>query len=244
MNGLPYYKRYPRDFIEGTIGMGFEMKAAYGLVLDIIYMQGGNLVDDARYISGLLGCSVRKWTALRLALIEAGKLVARDGYLGNYRADKELETLRKYQTNQSENRARPNKINALESPPSNHTEPDTDKEPIANAIGKKRAPKAVCQMPADWLLTKALGEWAVAEGFTADEVRAEASKFETHHRAKGSKFKDWDLAFKKWIGNAKDFRAERKRATDGKPQPGETRVINGVLKCYEPAMGGWQVIHA
>ncbi|MBC8717497.1 hypothetical protein [Ochrobactrum sp. Marseille-Q0166] len=42
-------KPYPRDFIEGTIGMSFELKAAYRLVLDLIYMQGGNLPDDARY---------------------------------------------------------------------------------------------------------------------------------------------------------------------------------------------------
>ncbi|MFK5283859.1 DUF1376 domain-containing protein, partial [Lacticaseibacillus paracasei] len=56
MNGLPYYKAYPRDFIEGTIGMPFELKGAYRLLLDLIYMQGGRLPDDAKYISGLLGC--------------------------------------------------------------------------------------------------------------------------------------------------------------------------------------------
>lgn len=244
MNGLPYYKRYPRDFIEGTIGMGFEMKAAYGLVLDLIYMQGGNLVDDPRYIAGQLGCSVRKWTGLRAALIDAGKLIVRDGRIGNYRADKELETLGKYQDKQSENRSRPNKIKGLQSPPSNHTEPDTDKEPTANAVGKKKSSRAVCQMPDDWVLTKALGEWAVSQGFTPDEVRAEASKFETHHRAKGSRFKAWDLAWKKWIGNAKEYRAEKRRGGEGKPYPGETRIIDGVLKCYEPSMGGWQVMHA
>ena len=57
MNGLPYYKAYPRDFIEGTVGMSFELKAAYRLVLDLVYMQGGDLPDNSRYIAGLLGCS-------------------------------------------------------------------------------------------------------------------------------------------------------------------------------------------
>ena len=73
MNGLPYYKAYPRDFIEGTIGMDFELKGAYRLVLDLIYMQGGQLADDARYISGLLGCTLKKWNSLRSKLIEMGK---------------------------------------------------------------------------------------------------------------------------------------------------------------------------
>ena len=128
MNGLPYYRAYPRDFIEGTIGMDFEMKAAYRLVLDLIYMQGGNLPDDARYISGLLGCSVKKWNSLRERLIEAGKIVARDGHLANLRVDKELETLGKFQDKQRENRSRPNKNKGLPGPRSNHTEPDTDTE--------------------------------------------------------------------------------------------------------------------
>lgn len=128
MNGLPYYKAYPRDFIEGTIGMDFETKAAYRLVLDLIYMQGGALPDDARYISGLLGCSVKKWNSLREALILAGKIEVRNGVLGNLRADKELETLGKFQDKQRENRARPNKIKAVKSPRFDHTEPDTDTE--------------------------------------------------------------------------------------------------------------------
>ncbi len=128
MNGLPYYKAYPRDFIEGTIGLDFEMKAAYRLTLDLIYMQGGKLPDDARYISGLLGCSVKKWNGLRERLIEAKKLYVSGDHLCNDRADKELETLGKIQDKQRENRSRPNKNKALKSPRFDHTEPDTDTE--------------------------------------------------------------------------------------------------------------------
>jgi uncharacterized protein YdaU (DUF1376 family) len=128
MNGLPYYKAYPRDFIEGTIKLPFEVKAAYRLVLDLIYMQGGNLPDDARYISGLLGLSVRKWNGLRAQLLEAGKLVVVGEFLTNYRAVKELETLRSFQDKQAQNRSRPNKNKEIETPRSHHTEPDTEPE--------------------------------------------------------------------------------------------------------------------
>src|SRR5690348_15099496 len=113
MNGLPYYKAYPRDFIEGTVGMPFEMKAAYRLVLDLIYMQGGKLPDDSGYISGLLGCSVRKWNALRKSLIDAGKLYAKDGVIGNFRADNQLETSRKLQEKNAESGRQSNKNNNL-----------------------------------------------------------------------------------------------------------------------------------
>jgi hypothetical protein len=74
MNGLPYYKAYPRDFMEGTVGMRFELKAAYRLALDLIYMHGGTLPDDARYVAGALGCSVRAWNGYRAELIAMGKL--------------------------------------------------------------------------------------------------------------------------------------------------------------------------
>lgn len=125
-NGLPYYKRYPRDFIEGTIGMSFELKAAYSLVLDLIYMQGGNLPDDARYISGLLGLSVRKWNSIREDLIERDKIQVSGKFLTNYRAVIELESLRSLQDKQSENRSRPNKNKDLQSPRSDHTEPEPE----------------------------------------------------------------------------------------------------------------------
>jgi uncharacterized protein YdaU (DUF1376 family) len=126
MNGLPYYKAYPRDFIEGTIGMSFELKGAYRLVLDLIYMQGGNLPDDPRYISGLLGVSVRKWNSFRDDLLSLGKIQVSGEFLTNYRALSELESLAKLQDKQAENRSRPNKNKGLASPRSNHTEPEPE----------------------------------------------------------------------------------------------------------------------
>ena len=128
MNGLPYYKAYPRDFIEGTIGMPFELKGAYRLVLDLIYMQGGRLPDDPRYIAGLLGCSVRAWNGYRAKLIEMGKLRVIGKFLTNYRADKELESLAKLQDKQRENRSRPNKNSDLQSPKPDQPEPEPESD--------------------------------------------------------------------------------------------------------------------
>lgn len=126
MSGLPYYKAYPRDFMDGTIGMDFELKGAYRLALDLIYMQGGLLPDDARYIAGQMGCSVKKWNSLRDKLVALGKLEVRGSYLANNRADKELESLGKFAEKQRENRSRPNKNKDIPSPRFDHTEPDTD----------------------------------------------------------------------------------------------------------------------
>jgi uncharacterized protein YdaU (DUF1376 family) len=89
----PWYKRYPSDFIAGTIGLSLEEKGAYSICLDLIYDRGGPIPDDARWIAGVCGCSVRKWVALRAALISTGKLLADDGHLTNNRARREISAL-------------------------------------------------------------------------------------------------------------------------------------------------------
>lgn len=114
--------------------MSFELKGAYSILLDLIYMQGGELPDDPRYISGLLGMSVRKWNSIRKDLLAMGKIHINGTSISNYRAIIELESLRKLQEKQRENRSGPNKNNDLEKPRFDHTEPEPDTEllPVGN----------------------------------------------------------------------------------------------------------------
>ncbi len=141
MNGLPYYKRYPRDFIEGTLNLPFEIKAGYGLLLDLIYMQGGDLPDDDRYISGLMNVSVRKWKSIRQALISARKITASEGFIRNERAIIELETLSSFGDNQAERARKPRKFKGLRQPKPSHTEPEAeerDKSLSKRAVARKK----------------------------------------------------------------------------------------------------------
>lgn len=140
LNGLPYYKRFPRDFIEGTIGMSFEIKACYSLILDLIYMQNGTLPDNPRYISGLLGCSVRAWNKYRSDLISMGKIRVENGIISNFRADKEIESLRSFQDNQRKKASgsRKNKDipEATADPKKSHTEsePESKKKEDSSSL--------------------------------------------------------------------------------------------------------------
>lgn len=130
MNGLPYYKAYPRDFFEGTRALPFEVKAAYRLLLDLIYMHGGSLEDEPRFIAGSLGCSVRAWNNYRRDLINAGKITAENGIISNFRADKELESSRSFQEKQRQNGLQPKKIKGLRQavaePKANQPEPEPE----------------------------------------------------------------------------------------------------------------------
>lgn len=85
-----WYKRCGADFIHGTMMLTLEEKGAYSLCLDLIYDRGGPIADDARWLSGVCGVSIRKWNSIRERLVSLGKIQVQDGYLSNARADFEL----------------------------------------------------------------------------------------------------------------------------------------------------------
>jgi uncharacterized protein YdaU (DUF1376 family) len=211
MNGLPYYKAYPRDFIEGTVGMPFELKGAYRIVLDLIYMHGGDLPDDANYIAGILGCTVRQWGFHRKRLLEIGKLSVRGAFIASSRADQELFATRSYRDQQSFNGRQPKKTKELaeadaspkQKPKLNHTEPDTDTEKKKDREARKRAPEI--ELPPDWTPSDRNLSDAAARGFSQQEAADEADRFRDHHLARGTRFRDWDAAWRKWLGNARRY---------------------------------------
>lgn len=118
---MKFYKRDPRAFVEGTVGLSFEAKGAYAILLDLIYIYDGRLPDDAKYIAGVLNCSVRLWKTLRITLWKAGKIHISDGVISNFRADFEIENAFKIGEKNAENRARPNKNSNLKSRNAGHT---------------------------------------------------------------------------------------------------------------------------
>lgn len=102
----PWYRRFPDNFIAGTAGLTLEEKGAYSLVLDLMYVRGGPIPDEPRYIAGVCNCSVRKWNAIRARLLELGKITIVDGHLTNSRAEKELENAAKDARELAENGAK------------------------------------------------------------------------------------------------------------------------------------------
>lgn len=103
---LPWYRRFPDNFIAGTVGLTLEEKGAYSLLLDLMYVRSGPVPDEPRYIAGVCNCSVRKWNAIRARLLELGKITIVDGFLTNHRAEEEIEIARKISREAAENGAK------------------------------------------------------------------------------------------------------------------------------------------
>ena len=92
--GLDWYKREPRAFLDGVQGMGPELIGAYAVLLDLIYARGGETLRDDRHLSGVLGCSTRKAKALTDQLVALGKVSLRDGFVTNSKAEKVVKQSR------------------------------------------------------------------------------------------------------------------------------------------------------
>jgi hypothetical protein len=208
MNGLPYYKAYPRDFIEGTIGMRLELKGAYRILLDLIYLSRGKLPDEPRYIAANLGCSVRAWGNYRRELIEIGKIEVKDQLISNFRATLEVDKLEIISDNMAINARLPRKnkgLTAAEAKPGlSHSEPEPDIDK-RDASASPKNPKRRCRLPEGWVPNERNVSDAKAKMFNATEIESEAHKFRDYHAAKGTVFADWDAGWRTWIANARKY---------------------------------------
>lgn len=103
--GLEYYKAYPRDFFEGTVGLKGPLKGFYRMVIDLIYMHDGYLLDDWNHISGHTGFGRTQCRRMMDDLINRAKIESisteNERFFVNKRAVSELKTSRKFQENQS-----------------------------------------------------------------------------------------------------------------------------------------------
>lgn len=212
-NVLPYYKAYPRDFIEGTIGMGLELKGAYRVLLDLIYMQSGFLRDDARYISGLLGCSVRKWESIRIQLICAGKIQVSNGKITNSRARLELDSTLTQQKLNAENGAKAHKNKHLLERPLSQPEPEPELKKEDTSVSSKEKPKTRrgSRIKTDWQPSPQDLQHAFKKGLTDDATREQAERFRDHWISKAGADAvklDWAATWRNWIGNYCDRQAK------------------------------------
>jgi uncharacterized protein YdaU (DUF1376 family) len=141
-----WYKRCGADFIHGTMSLTLEEKGAYSLCLDLIYDRGAAIPDDARWLSGVCGVSIRKWNALRERLIETGKIYAANGLLSNARADLEMVSAELQRRNQAESGAkggRKRAENAGQSPKNSDLAQATLKPIEEIREDKKEIPKGI-----------------------------------------------------------------------------------------------------
>jgi uncharacterized protein YdaU (DUF1376 family) len=233
VSAFDWHARYHQAALDGMLMLTLEERGAYNTCLDLIYSRRAPIPDDDRWLSGWMGCSLRKWASLRATLIVKGKLAAVDhagvASLTNGRAAFELETQAKLSRNRAETGAkggRKRAENAVDNnknkdlPQANvkltgartETEQDiTERTPVTpNGVTRPKIAKARSRrVPGEWMARPSELSLADAEGFTPGEIEREIAKFRDHEFRDPKT--DWDAAFRRWIRTAAERRPSHER---------------------------------
>jgi len=257
MSGRPWYKRYGAAFVHGSLGLTLEEKGAYSLCLDLIYDRGGPIPDDARWLAGVCGVSLRKWAALRASLISAGKIDAVDGHLTNRRAEREIESAAKTSrilsengskggAKRAENASASNKTNEIDEAELKHRAQvqrlevrEEDTSSLRSDVGAAEPPatkamksgsKRRCQVDASGYQPEIAA--ALEIGLSQAEAEIEVPRFLDHHRAKGSLMLKWDAAWRGWCRNAVQWRRPAPPGQQRAPPPakGTNAMLDSLAK--------------
>jgi hypothetical protein len=86
-----WYKRYPSDFLNGVAELSAEERGVYVTLIDMLYDQGGSVIDDPSRFARRCGCSTRRFNQIRTRLLDSGKLISVEGRLFNKRVLKSLK---------------------------------------------------------------------------------------------------------------------------------------------------------
>lgn len=205
-----WYKRCGADFIHGTMMLTLEEKGAYSLCLDLIYDRGGPIPDDARWLSGVCGVSIRKWNAIRERLLSLGKLVTNGELLSNRRADLEILSSELQRRNQAESGAKGGRKRAenAAAPKENSDLAQATLKPIEEIREEEKDPpnpprkrrgEGKHLLPLDWELPSVaeLPEKAraCAEQWTDASYATHGEAFVNYWRGEGKMKTDWRLTW-------------------------------------------------
>lgn len=105
------------------------------------------------------------------------------------------------------------------------SKPDHKPDDLFGAEAPKPKRKAV-SLPDGWVPSDKNTQDAYERGFTNEEINREADQFANYHTAKGSTFKNWDAAWRTWLGNARKFQSVSARPSNAQAlSDAERRII-------------------
>jgi uncharacterized protein YdaU (DUF1376 family) len=103
-------------------------------------------------------------------------------------------------------------INAVAMPKQPEPEPEPYIKEANASFNRPRAtkpdkppPKRAVQLPPDWAPSDRNISDASDRNFNEAEIHEQAAAFRDYHHARGNAYKDWDAAWRTWLGNARRF---------------------------------------
>lgn len=200
---------YVGDYLNKTLHLTTEQHGAYLLLLMALWNAGAVLPNDAAKLARIARVSPKRWGAVWAEISPFFTLT--DEGITQDRLTKErqkvLSLSQERKTAGSKGgTAKALNIKAAElaklSVCSSIPEPEPKEEKReAKASPKKRGSR----LPDDWFLPKAWGDWAVAQGYQIEAIKAEAENFRDYWHARAgptaSKL-NWEATWRIWIRKA------------------------------------------
>lgn len=227
-HGTEWYKRDPAAYLGGVQGLTAKEHAVYAVILDLIYMHGGAVNNDPRWISGWISdmgaASVRG--AIE-SLAQRGKLIVSETEIRQKRAESEVKTrenLRETRQklgriggeNSAKSRALAREINdigeakasrdveatRLEKSREERTPLSPSGEMQGNLLPEEPPrPKRKAVFPEGWTPSEKQILAAIEKGMDRARVMKCAVACVDYHRSRGTVFLDHEAAFRTWLRN-------------------------------------------
>jgi uncharacterized protein YdaU (DUF1376 family) len=227
----PYYRMFPREWDDGTACLTLEQEGALLRVCNTINSRGQCLPDTDetdREMMHRCRVSMRRWKAIKSALVAAGKITIKDGKIYQaralsevaYRAEiaengakggrKRAENLSKTARKPVENDAADSKNNSL--PQANQNQ-NQNQNQIDTNVSKAR--KRASRLPEDWQIPEEWIDEAVSRGLTRARAYAEAERMRNWSQSSpnGAKVK-WLAVWRNWIADKADQPAKPAQPAD------------------------------
>lgn len=221
MGESPFIKFYPSDFLAGTSGLSPAERGVYITLLCLIYEADGPIERHDARLSRRCGSPKAAFLRILEALIDEGKIVEDDGMLSNKRAERAIvdrQNRSQTATHAAQQRwaAQSEKILQNQSdddacampeqcPSDASQKPEPDIKTEAKASVKKPRRNPLVELPEGWIPNDTNIADAQKRGFSQQEIDDEADRFANYHRSKQNQFRDWNAAWRTWLGNARKF---------------------------------------
>jgi len=220
MAEFPAFPLWTDAYLADTTELTTLEHGAYLLLLIAMWRAGGSLPDDDAKLARFTRLGPKQWASMRQSIGHFFKV--ENGRLTQGRLLDELEKARSRSKKASDSaRAKYRKTNT--SPPANaksehspatastttsisitNKEEDTSLRSVAPQAASTR--KRGTRLDENWVLPKAMGEWALEQGLPRDRILLEAQKmrdWSINAGAKGAKV-DWFAAWRNWVQKAID----------------------------------------
>jgi len=216
---------YVGDYIQKTLHLTTEQNGAYLLLLFAMWQGNACLPNDQTKLARIARVSPKRWQSvwreIHVFFTFDGDVIRQDRLTKEFQ--KVLSISQERKTSGSlggkakalkNNVSDVAKANVLLEQKSGIPEPEPEEEKReAKASPKKRGSR----LADDWFLPMTWGEWAIAEGFQMEAIRAEAENFKDYWHAKAGPTAtkmDWKATWRIWMRKTSKSSQPRKNSNE------------------------------